>query len=432
MSRIPDVKNTDVKNTNVKNTDVKNTRCQEYPMSRIPGVKNPNIKNPNIKNLDIKTRILLFEGSSAMVHTVELIQSLGQEAISDITTSLNLTTQEQDRLFSDKKFQSVRRSLNSHEPETGIKNFAIFRRDDNQTGYPAYYATVEIEPLVMIEEKLTVDLFQATPVNVLILRFRFRAVMSRYFNHESLINLQSWQCRRIDYTFNFRFNNAADKDLFLELTRKTSRHVRKQPRRVRNLALKRQSTAEGNNSVKVIFYDKRKQIDEVYNDIPSSQKQSLLESADNLIRFEVQCLKGRVSSLRRKHRFPDRSILHYLNEDIAKDVLILEYRNSVGLGDFYSFYWAKKRIERSSFFANKKQSLVRLLQLIAQARHVSIAKEHFRKGTKIKRTDIIVQGSVITFESYLRDLNSLGINPMLIPKERKITHFTNPIVQLLP
>ena len=366
-----------------------------------------------------------------MVHTVELIQSLEQEAVSDIITSLKITEQEQDQLFSDTKFQSVRRSLNSHDPETGIKKFAIFRRDDNQTGYTAYYASVEIEPLVMIKEKLTVDLFEATPVNVLTLRFRFRAVMSRYFSHESLINLQSWLCRRIDYTFNFRFNNTADKDLFLELTRKTSHYVRKHLKRVSRLALKNQSAAEGNSSVKVIFYDKSKQIEKVYNDIPSSQKQSLLDAADNFIRFEVQCLKGRVLSLRRKNRFSDRCILHYLNEDIAKDVLISEYRNSVGLGDFYSFYWAKKRIEQSSFSPKKKQSLVRLLQLIAQARHVSIAKEQFIKGMKIKRTDITVQGSITTFKSYLRDFNSLGINPMLIPKERKITHFTNPIVQLL-
>lgn len=366
-----------------------------------------------------------------MIHTFELIQSLEQDTLSDIITCLNLTEQEQDQLFGCHRFQSVHRSLNTHEPETGIKNFAIFRRDDNQTGYPVFYAILEIEPLVMIKEKLTVDLFQPTPANMLNLKFHFRSIMSRYLTHESLINLRSWQCRRIDYTFNFRFNSTADKNLFLELTRKTSRHVRKQTKRVTDLALKQQSTAEGNSSVKVMFYDKRKQIDEVYNDIPPSQKLSLLEAADNLIRFEVQCLKGRVLSLKRKHRFPDRSILNYLNKDIARDVLISEYRNSVGLGDFYSFYWAKKRIDESSFSATKKQSLVRLLQLIAQARHVSIAKEQFIEGTRIKRTDVIVHGSENTFNRYLRDLNSLKINSMLIPKDRKITHFTNPIGQLL-
>lgn len=226
-----------------------------------------------------------------MIHTFELIQSLEQDTLSDIITCLNLTDQEQDQLFGSHRFQSVHRSFNSHAPETGIKNFTIFRRDD--TSYPFFYALLEIEPLVMIKEKLTVNLFQPTPANMLNLKFHFRSIMSRYLTHESLINLRSWQCRRIDYTFNFRFNSTADKDLFLELTRKTSRHVRKQTKRVTDLALKQQSTAEGNSSVKVTFYDKQKQIDDVYNDIPPLQKLSLLEAADNLIRFEVQCLKGR-------------------------------------------------------------------------------------------------------------------------------------------
>ena len=366
-----------------------------------------------------------------MIHTLELIQSLGDEELYDITSRLHFSQRERDILFGNDNFPSVHKSLNSHNPEVGIKDFYVLRRDDDQTGDPFYFAIVEIEPLVMLTGELTLDLFCATQENVRLLQERFCDVMSCYLTHESLVTLDSWQCRRIDYTFNFRFNTSAEKDLFLELTRKTSRHVRKQTKRVTSLKLNKQSTAEGNHSVKVMFYDKQKQIEETYNDIPTDQKLSLLEAADNIIRFEVQCLKGRVLSLKRKHRFADKGILHYLDEDIARDVLISEYSNSVGVSDFYSFYWAKKKIDESEFSATKKQRLVQLLQLIAQARHVSIAKKQFVKGTKIKRTDIIVQGSENTFNNYLRDLNRLGINPMLIPKERRITHFVNPIVQFL-
>lgn len=365
-----------------------------------------------------------------MIHTFEIIQSLGQEELSDITTCLHFNELEQQQLFGDNRFQIVHRSLNSHHPENGIKDFYVLRRDDDQTGYPCYYAIIEIEPLVMIRRKLTVDLFRATPYTLIILQGCFNNVMGSYFTHENLVNLSQWQCRRIDYTFNFHFNTSTDKALFLELTRKTSRHVRKQPKRISQLKLKQQSTAEGNKSVKVLFYDKQKQIRDTYNDIPDCQKEELMQSADNIIRFEIQCLKGRVLSLKRKHRFDDKSILHYLNEDIARDVLISEYSNSIGLHDFYSFYWAKKIITASGFTNSKKQRLVQLLQLIAQARHVSIAKEQFIKGTKIKRTEIEVKGSEATFNHYLSDLAALGINSMLIPKERKVTHFTNPINQL--
>lgn len=366
-----------------------------------------------------------------MIHTFELIQYLGQDELSDITTCLHFNRREQQKLFGNNRFQTVHRSLNSHHPENGIKDFYILRRDDDQTGYPCYYAIIEIEPLVMIRYKLTVDLFRATPYTLILLQGRFRHVMSSYLTHENLVNLSQWQCRRIDYTFNFHFNSTADKDLFLQLTKKTSRHVRTRNKRISSLRINEQSTAEGNHSVKVLFYDKQKQIRETYDNIPDSQKEELMQSAENIIRFEVQCLKGRVTTLKRKYQFADKSIIHYLNEDIAREVLISSYLNSVGKSNFYSFYWAKKTILASEFTNSKKQRLVQLLQLIAQARHVSIAKEQFIKGTKIKRTEIEVKGSEATFNHYLSDLAELDINSMLIPKERKVTHFTNPINQLL-
>lgn len=236
-----------------------------------------------------------------MLHTLELIQSLGEEELYDITSRLHFSQWEQEILFGNGNFSSIHRSLNSHNPEVGIKDFYVLRRDDDQTGYPLYFAVVEIEPLVMLTGELTLDLFCATQDNVRRFQERFCNVMSCYLTHENLITLEPWQCRRIDYTFNFRFNTSTEKELFLELTRKTSRHVRKQPKRISHLKLNDQSTAEGNHSVKVMFYDKQKQIEETYTDIPVDQKLALLEAADNIIRFEVQCLKGRVLSLKRKH-----------------------------------------------------------------------------------------------------------------------------------
>ncbi|MBR0290407.1 MAG: hypothetical protein IJQ82_15655 [Selenomonadaceae bacterium] len=192
-----------------------------------------------------------------------------------------------------------------------------------------------------------------------------------------------------------------------------------------------QSTAEGNDSVKIMFYDKARQIDETYNNFPLCQQLELMLDAENIVRFEVQCKKGRVLTLQRKYRFPNRNILHFLNEDIVQEILLDEYLKTVGSGNFFSLYWAKKEIDKSNFSAPKKLHLVQLLQLIAQARHVSIAKKQFIASTRIKRTDIVVKGSDATFRNYLRDLTELGINPMLIPKDQKFTHFSNPIGQLL-
>lgn len=364
-----------------------------------------------------------------MIHTIELIQSLSEEELLDIISELNFTDQEQQRLLSNDSFQTVHRNLNNHNPENGIKDFFILRRDDLRSR--KYYAVIRIEPLVMIQGSLTVNLFLAVQTNIQRLKVTFHDIMSQYFTNENLTTLSAWHCRRIDYTSNLHFSLPAEKDLFLKMTSKTSLYVRKQRKRIKTLKLDDQSTAEGNKSVKVIVYDKYKQIDDKYNDIPSEQKDDLLQRATGIVRFEVQCLKNRVVSLQRKYRFDDRGILNFLDEHIAYYVLLKEYTNSIGSCDFYSFYWAKKKIKESTFSTPKKRRLVQFLQLIAQARHVDIAKEQFLTGTRIKHTDIIVQGSNSTFKNYLKDLISLGINPMLIPKERKITYLANPINKLM-
>ena len=366
-----------------------------------------------------------------MIHTFSLIQSLDLDQLDDIITRLRFNQQDCDQLFGNDRFQTVHRFLSSPHHENGIKDFFVLRRDDDQTGCPLYFAILELEPLVMLLGARTVDLFRADPYNVSQLQDRFHDIMEEYIPDLWFSSLDSWNCRRVDYTFNFRFDRCEDKQLFLFLTKKTSRHVRRQPKRIFRLKINNQSTAEGNDSVKLMFYDKQRQIEETYNNIPLHQQCELMLKAENIIRFEVQCKKGRVLTLQRRYHFPNRNILHYLNEDIAQEILLDEYIKTVGSGNFFSLYWAKKEIDKSNFSAPKKLHLVQLLQLIAQARHVSIAKEQFIAGTRIKRTNIVVKGSEATFRHYLHDLAELGINPMLIPKERKVTHFTNPIGQLL-
>lgn len=366
-----------------------------------------------------------------MIHTISLIQPLDFEQLYDISVRFHFNRHELARLFGNEQCQRVHRSLTQHNPENGIKDFFVLRRDDRQIGYPQYFAVLKIEPLVMISGERTVDLFKAEPSNVAQFQEQFHDVMAEYFPDNCLARLDSWNCRRVDYTINLRFDCSEDKLLFLDMTKKTSRHVRRNPKKILSLKSNDQSTAEGNGSVKIIFYDKCRQIQETYDNIPVHQQRELMSDAENIIRFEVQCKRGRVLTLQRKYHFPNRNIIHYLNEDVAHDTLLDEYLKTVGSGDFFSLYWAKKEIDKSGFSTPKKQHMVHLLQLIAQARHVSTAKEQFIAGTKIKRTDIIVQGSDATFRHYLRDLATLGINPMLIPKERKVTHLTNPIGQLV-
>ena len=59
-----------------------------------------------------------------------------------------------------------------------------------------------------------------------------------------------------------------------------------------------------------------------------------------------------------------------------------------------------------------------------------MARDQFIVGKTIKRTDIVVKGSQGTFNNRLKDITSLDVNPVLIPKERKVTFLHNPIDQI--
>lgn len=96
-----------------------------------------------------------------------------------------------------------------------------------------------------------------------------------------------------------------------------------------------------------------------------------------------------------------------------------------------SRYWAEKTINASDYKASTKLKLFQTMQLIAQARHIESAKHQFIEGgTRIKRTNIVVEGSENTFRNRLKRIRSLDLHPVMIPKDRKIPHFTNPIYQL--
>ena len=360
-----------------------------------------------------------------MVHTLELIRQLSHEQLILLLESFTLS----HRILEPNSTRTVVCRRNFH---IGFKSIVVFRRGT----FPdyEYYAVIRMEPQMILERQRTINLFTPIDCNVQTLQNTFRDVMLRFLGDDDLAlsNLSEWNCRRIDYTLNIRFRTKGLLNLFLEMTKKTSRYIRKKLKRMNKIPLKEQSTAEGNQSVKVMFYHKQKQVQCVYNSIPAEEKQRLLDDSNLIVRFEVQCKSSKTFTLKRKYGFDNRCILNYLNEDIAHEIFLTEYLNSVGRGDFYSRYHAEKRIKKSRFYKSKKTKLLHFLMLISRARHISNAEEQFIAGTYIRHNHnaVLVKGSKNTFRNYRKALESLGINPMLIPEERHITHLSNPIFQV--
>ena len=352
-----------------------------------------------------------------MIHTLELIRPLSHEQLILLLESFRLSHRVLDPI-------STRAVVWRRNFHIGFKSIVVFRRGEIPNA--EYYAVIRMEPQMILEEHRTINLFKATEYNVHALQNTFREVMLRFlgYDDETLANLSEWNCRRIDYSLNIYFDTEINLNLFLEMTKKTSRYIRKKLKRMNKIPLKEQSTAEGNLSVKVLFYHKRRQVQCVYNSIPAEEMRRLIDNS--------KCKSTKTHTLKRKYGFDNRCILNYLNENIAHEILLTEYLNSVGRGDFYSRYHAEKRIKQSRFCKSKKTRLLHFLMLISRARHISNAEKQFTAGTYIRhnKQSVLVKGSKNTFRNYRKALESLGINPMLIPKERHITHLSNPIFQV--
>ena len=370
-----------------------------------------------------------------MIHTLELIQEIQPEQIHGIMTGFEFPQCKINKFFKRQgQIFGCFHKLSRQHPGLGIKQISLFRQEDTIAAGCSYYCLMRVEPQMVLQRERTVDLFMATEENVQALSDNFHTIMNMFIDDDgfpNIVDLAAWDCRRIDYTVNLKFSDDAKARLFLELTKKTSRYSRTTKKVQPGIASKEQSTAEGNGSIKNLLYDKKKQIQETYGGVPDDELQQLIDNADGTIRFELQCKKRKIIGLKNRYGFASRSIINFLNEDIANDLLQKQYRQTVGSGDFYSFYHAQKRINEAPFGQKKKDNLVNFLRLVAQARHVDAALEQFvAGGTKIKRMDIVVEGSRNTFCNRLLDIAFVNINPVLIPKERKVTFLQNPIDQL--
>ena len=324
----------------------------------------------------------------------------------------------------------------------GIKDVTMTKRMEKIAGKKktqgnclGYSLRIQIEPWLLITQQPSIELFECTEDNISRLIDVFREFMTPYVQdteYAYLADLPNWNCRRIDYTRNIHFKDKREADTFYRLSKRTSLHRRTKAMRIEDESLFNQSTAEGNRSNKSLFYDKQDQIEECFAGMNEDDLDELIESADNVIRYEIQCYKGKISTIKRKYKLPDRLIVRFLDEDIANELLFKQYESSIGYGDFYVLSRAKSRIMHYDGTLSNgrpitklmRTKLIHFMQLVAQVRGLEAARQCFSEGCIIKNTNpqILVKGSDNTFLTRVKDLTAMGINPVAIPKAGKKTN----------
>ena len=376
-----------------------------------------------------------------IIHTIEIINEITNTDLGAVLDTLNFPRHKKICILyahSNRQHNILavsRRCIILDHPQYGIKVVRVlYMREGN---IARYYLILQIELNHMLTGERQMQLFQCTPDNLRTLHNNFTTALHDLLPQFPIYHdMASWNARRIDYTFDFKFPSRNESDLFLELSKHSSRYIRTKLIRDDDLKIKDQSHAEVNKSTKSIFYDKEKQVREVYRGIPNDKFNNLIKGVANTIRFEVQCNSRKINSIKSTSKIPLRRIIYFLREDIAVDLLLKRYHHMVGAGDFWTYYHAEKIINDSDNRPSTKQTLINTLRMIAQARHIDIARKQFVNGVTLGKTKdkIIMQGSVATFDNRVGVLRQVGVNPVLIPRDYStrthITHLANPLSQL--
>lgn len=144
-----------------------------------------------------------------------------------------------------------------------------------------------------------------------------------------------------------------------------------------------------------------------------------LEASKDIIRFEVQCKALKMMRLYNsisEHEDPSynkyRSLLHPI---FCADLITKYYWSTIGKGDWYSFTEAVRKIEQKHYNIQKQKRLISVIKLVNSSRSVSKLKENL-SGDKLR-----------IFNLTIKDLMSIRINPVTIPREWGIPHIKDPL-----
>ncbi|WP_281998849.1 hypothetical protein [Priestia flexa] len=123
----------------------------------------------------------------------------------------------------------------------------------------------------------------------------------------------------------------------------------------------------------------------------------------NIIRYELRLKNSHLNSMKRDDKGGkgrSKQLKIYFSYQLWKEYMEKHVIPIVHTGDYYKITEAEKIIANSSFSKRKKESLREFLVMISKG-NIDTPKKHM---------------SLPTYRQYLRDLTSLGISPILIPK----------------
>jgi len=138
----------------------------------------------------------------------------------------------------------------------------------------------------------------------------------------------------------------------------------------------------------------------------------------NIIRYELRLKNSHLNSMKREDKggkARPKQLKVYFSKQLMEEYMKKHVVPIVHTGDYYKINEAEKIIANSSFSRRKKASLRSFLIMISRGNIDTPLKKSKEEGG-ISRP---------TYRQYLRDLESLGINPILIPKHFSTENYSS-------
>lgn len=340
-----------------------------------------------------------------MLHTMQITVSLPDEKqYNDIAKRLQLPVQRGNH-------------MNKNFSHHGFREITLIHQT-YRAGLVYRGIEIILNPKVMLHPDMLIQSTTADEIPQIADVFdeKLQLIFGGYRRY--LPSFNQWICKRIDYCADVITEHVSD---YIQLFQRS---------KIPNRHFEAKNKYEGSayamcGSMTLNFYNKQ---DELMKRRMKNKDTRITEehvcAAEGLLRIEVQCERNKTNYIKQREGFSNKCIEHFLNPQLAQSIILNYYDKSIGSGDFYSLYEARKIINRSEIPQNSKQALLSTLDLISQARKVDTARKQFIEGIVLEGKGCF-QGRGETFDRNVKKLRSLGINPVTIPRSWGIHHLPN-------
>lgn len=228
-----------------------------------------------------------------------------------------------------------------------------------------------------------------------------RKFLISQFGHSSYFN--NHRLTRVDYRFDVIIKNESYRNLIFHLfekyTEKYGFKVKVKWGKDEDKAPLKYETSQYHHSksVEFIIYSK--------NEEREAKNEKLEAYEENVIRYELRLKNDHLNGMARsdKGKARPKKLKEYFKDELYFGYMKKHIYPIIGKGDYYKITKAEKIIENSHFSRKKREKLRAFLVKISE-NSIDAPKKHLHEKTHKK---------------YLKDLESIGINPILIPKNRK-------------